>query len=61
MSTRPDAINKYILNYLKEYKVDIIELGVQSLDNEILRLSGRGHSAEDVEKSSKLIKIVVLL
>ncbi|NLL30544.1 MAG: radical SAM protein [Clostridiales bacterium] len=56
MSTRPDAINSYILNYLKEYKVDIIELGVQSLDNEILRLSGRGHSAEDVEKSSKLIK-----
>ncbi|WP_418223694.1 elongator complex protein 3 [Clostridium isatidis] len=56
MSTRPDAINRYILNYLKEYKVDIIELGVQSLDNEILRLSGRGHSAEDVEKSSKLIK-----
>ena len=56
MSTRPDAINSYILNYLKEYKVDIIELGVQSLNNEILRLSGRGHSAEDVEKSSKLIK-----
>ncbi|ASW42946.1 elongator complex protein 3 [Clostridium isatidis] len=56
MSTRPDAINRYILNYLKEYKIDIIELGVQSLDNEILRLSGRGHSAEDVEKSSKLIK-----
>ena len=28
MSTRPDAINKYILSYLKEYSVDIIELGV---------------------------------
>ncbi len=56
MSTRPDAINGYILSYLKEYKVDIIELGVQSLDDEILKLSGRGHSAEDVEKASKLIK-----
>ncbi|MBQ6820167.1 MAG: radical SAM protein [Clostridium sp.] len=56
MSTRPDAINRYILDYLKDYKVDIIELGVQSLDDEILRLSGRGHSAEDVEKASKLIK-----
>ena len=52
MSTRPDAINKYIL----DYKVDIIELGVQSLDDEVLRLSGRGHSAEEVEKASKLIK-----
>lgn len=56
MSTRPDAINKYILDYLKDYKVDIIELGVQSLDDEVLRLSGRGHSAEEVEKASKLIK-----
>ena len=56
MSTRPDAINGYILSYLKDYKVDIIELGVQSLDDEILRLSGRGLSAKDVEKASKLIK-----
>ena len=56
MSTRPDAINGYILSYLKEYNVDIIELGVQSLDDEILKLSGRGHTAKDVEKASKLIK-----
>lgn len=56
MSTRPDAINSYILDYLKDYKVDIIELGVQSLDDEVLKLSGRGHSSDDVEKASKLIK-----
>lgn len=56
MSTRPDAISEYILDYLKEYKVDIIELGVQSLDDEVLLLSGRGHSANDVEKASRLIK-----
>ncbi|WP_066893830.1 elongator complex protein 3 [Clostridium nigeriense] len=56
MSTRPDAINNYILNYLKDYKVDIIELGVQSLDDEILKLSGRGHTVKDVEVASKLIK-----
>lgn len=56
MSTRPDAINGYILSYLKDYNVDIIELGVQSLDDEILRLSGRGHTVEDVVKASKLIK-----
>lgn len=56
MSTRPDAINEYILDYLKEYKVDIIELGVQSLDDDILKLSGRGHTADDVLKASMLIK-----
>ncbi|MEG0296044.1 MAG: radical SAM protein [Clostridium sp.] len=56
MSTRPDAINKYILDYLKEYTVDIIELGVQSLNDEILKMAGRGHSVYDVEKSSELIR-----
>lgn len=56
LSTRPDAILPYILGYLKEYKVDIIELGVQSLDDEVLRKAGRGHSANDVEVASKLIK-----
>ena len=56
MSTRPDALNGYILSYLTDYSVDIIELGVQSLDDEVLRLSGRGHTVEDVEKASKLIK-----
>ena len=56
LSTRPDAILPYILNYLKEYKVDIIELGVQSLDDEVLKLSGRGHSVKDVEIASRLIK-----
>ncbi|HBJ1647440.1 elongator complex protein 3 [Clostridium botulinum] len=56
LSTRPDAIDNYILTYLKEYKVDIIELGVQSLDDEILKRSGRGHYVSDVEKASALIK-----
>lgn len=56
MSTRPDYIDDYILTYLKEYKVDIIELGVQSLNNKVLHASGRGHTAEDVERASKLIK-----
>ena len=31
-------------------------LGVQSLNDEVLRKSGRGHSVEHVEKASKLIK-----
>ncbi|MGL6107438.1 elongator complex protein 3 [Romboutsia sp.] len=56
MSTRPDCINEEILKMLKEYKVSIIELGVQSLDEDVLKESIRGHSAEDVFKSSKLIK-----
>ncbi len=56
LSTRPDYINEEILNHLKDYSVDIIELGVQSLDSEVLRKSARGHTAQDVEKASYLIK-----
>lgn len=56
LSTRPDYINNSILDILKEYKVDIIELGIQSLDQEVLDLNERGHSADASFKASKLIK-----
>lgn len=56
LSTRPDYINEYILSYLKEYSTDIIELGVQSLNDEVLLKAGRGHNVDDVYKASKLIK-----
>jgi histone acetyltransferase (RNA polymerase elongator complex component) len=56
MSTRPDCINQEILSMLKEYKVSIIELGVQSLDEDVLRDSIRGHQVNEVFVSSKLIK-----
>lgn len=56
MSTRPDCINDEILTMLKEYKVSIIELGVQSLDDRVLIDSVRGHSDKDVFESANLIK-----
>ena len=56
LSTRPDYINDSVLNNLKKYSVDIIELGVQSMDTQVLLKSGRGHTARDVESASILIK-----
>ncbi len=56
MSTRPDYINEKILDNLKKYDTDIIELGVQSFDPDVLRLSARGHSPEVVYESATLIK-----
>jgi histone acetyltransferase (RNA polymerase elongator complex component) len=56
MSTRPDYINEAILTNLKNYSADIIELGIQSMDDEVLFKSGRGHNSYDVYKASKLIK-----
>ena len=55
LSTRPDYIDEEVLKLLKCYGVTTIELGAQSLDEEILRLSGRGHTVADVEKASALI------
>lgn len=56
ISTRPDAINEEILCLLKEYGVTSIELGAQSMDNNVLIFNNRGHSSEDVEKASALIR-----
>lgn len=56
LSTRPDYIDEEILNLLKEYDVDTIELGVQSLDEDVLKASYRGHSVQDVYNASELIK-----
>lgn len=56
MSTRPDYINCEILDNLKRYDVDTIELGVQSFDDEVLKLSERGHDSKCVYESSQLIK-----
>lgn len=56
ISTRPDYIDKEILEILKMYNVTSIELGAQSMDDIVLTANNRGHSSSDVEKASKLIK-----
>lgn len=56
MSTRPDYINEEILDNLKRYEADTIELGVQSFDDEVLRQANRGHDSKVVYQASQLIK-----
>lgn len=56
LSTRPDAIDEAILKRLKYYGVETIELGAQSMCDEVLLIAGRGHTAADVEAASKMIK-----
>ena len=56
LSTRPDAIDAETLERLRRYGVETIELGAQSMDDEVLRLSGRGHTAAEVEAASRQIK-----
>lgn len=55
LSTRPDYITPEILDNLRQYETDIIELGVQSFDPRVLRLSARGHGPETVRYAAELI------
>ncbi|NLJ58573.1 MAG: radical SAM protein [Tissierellia bacterium] len=55
-STRPDSINVEILQLQKKYGMDIIELGIQSLDDQVLKLSNRGHTKQQSLNASQLIK-----
>lgn len=56
LSTRPDYIDPQILMLLLDYGVDIIELGVQSMDDRVLNCSGRGHDSDSVRRASQLIR-----
>lgn len=56
LSTRPDSIDEEKLCILKEYGVKTIELGTQSMCEDVLKTSGRGHTAEDTENAVKLIR-----
>ena len=56
ISTRPDCIDEEILSLLKDYKVTSIELGAQSMNDDVLLCNKRGHSSDDVYNASALIK-----
>ncbi len=55
-STRPDTITIENLNFIKSYSVKTIEVGVQSMDDLVLRKSRRGHTEEDVIKAVNILK-----
>lgn len=55
-STRPDCIDAAVIERLREYHLTIVELGTQSMVNEVLTACERGHTKEDTIKASKLLK-----
>lgn len=56
ISTRPDAVDGEILAFLRRYGVTAIELGAQSMDDRVLQLNGRGHTARQVEEAARRIR-----
>ncbi|MBE6619586.1 MAG: radical SAM protein [Ruminococcaceae bacterium] len=53
LSTRPDYIDGEILSILAKYPVKTVELGIQSISDEVLAASRRGHTAEQAKKAMR--------
>ena len=56
MSTRPDYISKEIVDILKKYTITYVELGVQSMNDDVLRYLKRGHTSSDTVRAARLLK-----
>jgi histone acetyltransferase (RNA polymerase elongator complex component) len=55
-STRPDAMSPPLCERLARYPVRTVELGVQSLSDDVLRRSRRGYTAETVAGATRLAR-----
>ena len=56
VSTRPDSIQEEKLHLMRRLGVATVELGTQSMDDGVLKLSRRGHTARDTVESVHLLK-----
>ncbi|NOQ45840.1 MAG: radical SAM protein [Desulfobulbaceae bacterium] len=56
LSTRPDYIDPQRVDFLLNHNVSIVELGVQSLDDEVLAASNRGHNSEQANHAIHLLR-----
>lgn len=55
MSTRPDYISKEIIDILKNYTITCVELGIQSMNDDVLSYLNRGHTSFDTENAISLL------
>ncbi len=56
IETRPDWCRQKDIERMIEFGATRVELGVQTLDDEIYKLVGRGHKVSDVVNATKLLK-----
>lgn len=56
LSTRPDCVDAATCGFLNQYGVGCVELGVQSLDDDVLEASRRGHDSGDCHVAMEHIK-----
>ena len=56
LSTRPDYIDQERVALLQRYQVSTVELGVQSMQDQVLALAKRGHTATDVLQAVPVLR-----
>lgn len=56
VSTRPDLVDRHVAGLLREMGVGTVELGVQSMDDEVLALARRGHTRDDVARAFQFLQ-----
>jgi len=56
IETRPDFINEKEIKLMRDLGITRVELGVQSIYDEVLKLNLRDHEVKDVIKATKLLK-----
>lgn len=55
-STRPDTITPLILDLTRPFGLEIVEIGVQSMNDHVLALAQRGHTSKDTRNAFSLLK-----
>ncbi len=55
-STRPDCVDDFSLSMLRAQGLDMVELGIQSFDDDALRISGRGYNGETARQACHMVK-----
>ncbi len=56
VETRPDYINKKEIKHLRKLGVTMVELGVQSIYDDVLEKNKRGHRVDKTVKATKVLK-----
>jgi len=56
IETRPDLVDREALIWYRRLGVTKVQMGAQSLDNRILKLNKRGHTAEETLEATALLR-----
>jgi len=56
LETRPDLITTAELSRMRKFGVTKVQLGIQSLDDEILKMNSRGHTVSQARKGVALLR-----